>query len=386
MNGGQPLRIVFFTGGTALRGLSRALAERSPDAVHLVTMFDAGGSTAALRKAFAMPAVGDIRNRMLAIADPQAVPQSVFDFMQYRLPLAESAATANVADLRAEIEALARGEHALWTDMPALFADPLRELFNECVCRLPQNFDPFGASLGNMVICGGYLRHKRNFSPVLTFLGQLLHVRGHVVPIVEESLHLACELENGQMIVGQQHFKALPCAVRRLFLTVHEPDRARAIAMDATPCRPKLSDAARHYIATADIICYPMGSFYSSVLSNLLPRGVAGAIAANPCPKVFIPNSGADPEVHGLSVAGQVELLLATLKEGAPGAKDCDVLNGVLVDGENGRYLHLDELKATLQGRGIALRDCPMVSADNPACHDPQATLQALLTSCSFCR
>lgn len=379
-------RIVFFTGGTALRGLSRALAERSADAVHLITMFDAGGSTAALRKAFAMPAVGDIRNRMLAIADARAVPQCVFDFMQYRLPLAENPPTTTADELRGELESLACGEHALWADMPEPFATPLREMFNECVCRLPQNFAPFGASLGNMVICGGYLRQKRDFAPVLAFLGQLLHVRGHVVPIVEESLHLACELENGQMVVGQQHFKALPSAVRRLFLTVHEPDRARAVAMDATPCRPRLSDAARHYIATADVICYPMGSFYSSVLSNLLPRGVAGAIAANPCPKVFIPNSGADPEVHGLSVAGQVELLLATLKEGAPGAKDGDFLNTVLVDGEHGQYLHLDRLSATLQGRGIALRDCDMVMHDNPGRHNPEATLQALLTTCSFCR
>lgn len=379
-------RIVFFTGGTALRGLSRALAERSADAVHLITMFDAGGSTAALRKAFAMPAVGDIRNRMLAIADARAVPQCVFDFMQYRLPLAENPPTTTADELRGELESLACGEHALWADMPEPFANPLREMFNECVCRLPQNFAPFGASLGNMVICGGYLRQKRDFAPVLAFLGQLLHVRGHVVPIVEESLHLACELENGQMVVGQQHFKALPSAVRRLFLTVHEPDRARAVAMDATPCRPRLSDAARHYIATADVICYPMGSFYSSVLSNLLPRGVAGAIAANPCPKIFIPNSGADPEVHGLSVAGQVELLLATLKEGAPGAKDGDFLNTVLVDGEHGQYLQLDRLSATLQGRGIALRDCDMVMHDNPGRHNPEATLQALLTTCSFCR
>ncbi len=379
-------RIVFFTGGTALRGLSRTLAARSADAVHLITMFDAGGSTAALRKAFAMPAVGDIRNRMLAIADTEAVPQSVFDFMQHRLPSMGSTPAVTADDLRGELKALACGEHFLWADMPASFATPLREMFNDCVSRLPQNFDPFGASLGNMVICGGYLRHKRDFAPVLTFLSQLLHVRGHVVPIVEESLHLACEIENGQMIVGQQHFKALPCAVRRLFLTVHEPDRSSAVAQDATACRPKVSDAARHYIATADVICYPMGSFYSSVLSNLLPRGVAGAIAANPCPKIFIPNSGADPEVHGLSAAGQVGLRLATLKEGAPGAKERDFLNAVLVDSEHGHYLHLDRLAATLEGRGIVLRDCKMVMGDNPGRHDPEATLQALLTACAFCR
>ena len=61
-------RLVFFTGGTALRDLSRQLIHYTHNSVHLVTPFDSGGSSAALRRSFAMPAVGDIRNRLLALA------------------------------------------------------------------------------------------------------------------------------------------------------------------------------------------------------------------------------------------------------------------------------------------------------------------------------
>ena len=379
-DGRQTPRIVFFTGGTALRALSRVLAAQSSNVAHLVTTFDAGGSTAALRKAFAMPAVGDIRNRLLALADTGAVPPPVMDFMNHRLPTSGSADV-----LRAELANLAAGRHSLWQDMPEPFAAPLRELVNDCVSRLPQNFDPFGANLGNMAICGGYLRHKRDFRPILAFLGQLLHVRGNVVPIVDESLHLACELNDGRLVVGQQHFKALPCGIRRLMLTVHAPERATGSLADATPCRPPLSDTARHYIATADIICYPMGSYYSSVLANLLPRGVGEAVAANPCPKIFIPNSGADPEIHGLSLPGQVELLLATLRADAPDADDRHFLNTILVDTKNGRYQGEDKLEDTLRTCGASLHDCEMVSADNAACHRPEATLRALLAACDVC-
>ena len=40
-------RLVFFTGGTALRGLSRSLTRYTHNSVHLVTPFDSGGSSEA---------------------------------------------------------------------------------------------------------------------------------------------------------------------------------------------------------------------------------------------------------------------------------------------------------------------------------------------------
>lgn len=365
--------------------MSRALANRTANAIHLVTTFDAGGSTAALRRAFAMPAVGDIRNRMLALADTAVLPPRVLEFMQYRLPLAASPADSDstspsATTLRAELRALAAGNHSLWHDMPGEFAQPLRELLHDCVCRLPQNFDPFGACLGNLVICGGYLRHKRDFGPVLALIGQLLHVRGRVVPIVDESLHLACVQDDGTMVVGQQHFKKLSRRIDRLLLTVHEPRQPELGPAEPIACRPPVSEVARHYIATADIICYPMGSFYSSVLANLLPRGVGEAIAANPCPKIFIPNSGVDPEVCSLPLESHVTALLSILRNDAPHARDRDFLNHVLVDSRNGQYYCDANLAAFLRERDIALHDQSLVIPGKPGCHDAEATLNALLS------
>ena len=62
--------ILFFSGGTALRGLSRHLLRHTRNSIHLSTPFDSGGSSASIRKAFHMPAVGDLRNRLVALADP----------------------------------------------------------------------------------------------------------------------------------------------------------------------------------------------------------------------------------------------------------------------------------------------------------------------------
>ncbi|MGE4294032.1 MAG: 2-phospho-L-lactate transferase CofD family protein, partial [Desulfovibrio sp.] len=62
-------RVLFFSGGTALRDTSAELVRYTHNSVHIITPFDSGGSSAILRKAFDMPAVGDIRNRLMALAD-----------------------------------------------------------------------------------------------------------------------------------------------------------------------------------------------------------------------------------------------------------------------------------------------------------------------------
>ena len=45
------------------------------------------------------------------------------------------------------------------------------------------------------------------------------------------------------------------------------------------PIQPRLA----HVIRTADLICYPVGSFFSSVMANLLPLGVSCAVREAAC-------------------------------------------------------------------------------------------------------
>ncbi len=347
-------RLVFFTGGTALRDLSRQLTRYTHNSVHLITPFDSGGSSAALRRAFAMPAVGDIRNRLLALADSELVPQSVLEFCARRLP-----ARGNAEALRADLRALGAREHPLWAAMPEIFSGALRLHLRFFLERMPRDFDPHLASLGNLLLAGGYLHHKRNFGPVLAFFSRLLQVRGVVLPIVGESLHLAAELDDGSRLVGQHRFKELTRPVRRLFLTVHEPD----------------------YLRSAGAVCYPMGSFYTSVLANLLPQGVGRTVAAASCPKIFIPNSGRDAELRGLSLAGQVAMLLRHLREDAPEARTHELLHWILVDSRHGRYeggLGPD-VRTALADMGVTLVERDMVREDDPQRHEPELTARALL-------
>ena len=92
----------------------------------------------------------------------------------------------------------------------------------------------------------------------------------------------------------------------------------------------------RQLIAAAELICYPMGSFYSSLVANLLPRGVSRAIRANHCPKVYIPSTGRDPEVVSGGVAFQVAELLRHLRGGHAEVTASELLHYVLVDSARG--------------------------------------------------
>ena len=79
-------RVLFFSGGSAINGLSQHITAYTHNSIHLITPFDSGGSSAALRQAFVMPGVGDLRQRLLALADQSAPNQrELCQLLQHRL-------------------------------------------------------------------------------------------------------------------------------------------------------------------------------------------------------------------------------------------------------------------------------------------------------------
>jgi 2-phospho-L-lactate transferase/gluconeogenesis factor (CofD/UPF0052 family) len=124
-----------------------------------------------------------------------------------------------------------------------------------------------------------------------------------------------------------------------------------------------------------------MGSFYTSLLANMLPAGVGAAVSAADCPKLYIPNSGIDPEQRGLSVADSVALLLRTLRRDAGSQTHADrLLHVALVDSARGSYP--DGIDAEgVRAQGVALRDIPLVQIDNVQRHLPELATRAILSA-----
>lgn len=365
-------RLLFFSGGSSLRGLSRTLIRYTHHSRHVITPFDSGGSSAKLRAAFRMPAVGDLRNRLMALADTSVLGNpEIYRLFALRLPEDEAAGA-----LRMRLERMARGRDELVDAVP----EPLRSLVRRHIRffldAMPARFDLRGANVGNLVLAAGYLNQGRSLDSVLYLFSRLVEVRGVVRPVVDENLHLVAELADGSRVVGQHALtgaqaEALPAPIRRLWLT-----RSRR---SAEPHRPRISESVDDLIRTADLICYPVGSFWTSLIATLLPEGVADAIAATDVPRVYVPNPGHDPEEAGMGLVEKVTTLRSVLRSGASRRVPTErLLQFVLVDEARGGVTRAT--RRAIEKLGVEVVPVPLVTEKSTPYVDDERLAEALLS------
>ena len=301
-------KILFFSGGTALRHFSEVLTDYTHNSIHLVTPFDSGGSSAELRRAFAMPAVGDLRARLLALADDSVTGHpEVAALFSHRLTAQGLEGATAKALLEQSLRALVSAKHPL---LKAI-ADPMRSLIRSYIAafskHMPEDFNLNGASVGNLILTGGYLIHNRSLDPIAFLFGQLIKTRGIVRTTTDANLQLEVLLESGRTIVGQHCFTGKETAA------IDSPIKAIKLSGEAddidTLDASKVCKETRTLIDSAELIVFPPGSFYSSIIANLLPKGVDRALAKNPSPKVYVPSLGADLETQGMTLVSQVQVL-----------------------------------------------------------------------------
>ncbi|MCG8673307.1 MAG: GAK system CofD-like protein [Pseudomonadales bacterium] len=366
-------RILFFSGGSAISGLCRVLKNYTHNSIHLVTPFDSGGSSAKLREAFGMPAIGDLRSRLMALADESILGHpDVYELFNYRLPKDEKNSSLILC-----LQAIAQGESPL----VEAIQNPMRQLIcNQLgyfLAEMPTNFDLRGASIGNLILAGGYLNNHENLDPIIFLFSKLVNVQGTVRAIINKDLHLGANLMDGSQVYGQHQLtgkevKPLSSPIKDLFLSE---------SPDGEPCRlVQLQKKNRKLIEDAELICYPPGSFYTSLLANLLPSGVGKAISSNQNPKVFIPNLGSDPEQVGMTLEQMVETLINQLqKDTSEHCPNDRLLNFILIDSKNGKYPS-DICSKKLEQLGIELIDTELVSTESAPYYDNDLLVSALLS------
>lgn len=368
-------RMLFFSGGSALTGLSRTLKNYTHNSIHLVTPFDSGGSSAKLRNAFGMPAIGDLRSRLMALADESVLGHpEIFQLFTYRL-----STTLPNRELREQLHAMATGKDPL----VAAILNPMRRL----ICNhlgyfleaMPRDFDLSGASIGNLILAGGYINNHRDLEPILFLFSKLVNVQGTVRAIVDDDLHLKAKLDDGTAVVGQHLLTGKevtpltsPVASLGLCESLESPT-------DATT---QVRKRNRKLIQQADLICYPPGSFYSSLIANLLPEGVGRSVSRNDCPKVYIPNLGKDPEQLGMTLEQSVKSLVGYLqRDEANGLKVSDLLDFIVVDSKGGQYSGGIPY-SRLESLGVQVLDLKLIDKSAPERYDNERLVAALLSLC----
>ncbi len=366
-------KILFFSGGTALKGLCRELITYTHNSIHIITPFDSGGSSAILRSSFDMPAIGDLRNRLMALADRTVRGNpAIRSLFSYRLP-----ANRSPGALERELQEMILGDHPL---VQAILR-PMRTIIRRYIRRFYENMDHFfdlrGASIGNLVLTGGFLANDRDLEAILFIVSQLIKVRGHVTTVVTDNLHLGATLEDGSTLVGQHTLTGketppLASSIKELFLC-HSLNTAQK-------AHCTVSETITNLIQTADLICFPMGSFYTSLIANLLPSGVGKAVQAASCPKIYIPSTGHDPESLGRTLTDQTRTLIHYLQKDDPASiAQKDVLHFILLDNDATSYPGGVDTKG-LEKLGVKIVRADLLSQTSKTALSPSRLAEILVS------
>ena len=172
-------KVVVIGGGTGQATLLRGL--KLLQDIHLtaiVTVADDGGSTGRLRRAFHIPAMGDIRNVMISMAESETMLSTL---MEYRFE-----------------------------------GSPENEIY--------------GHNLGNLILTA-LTDRSGNFMEAITAISKVLNVKGDIIPSTLQVITLFAEMVDGTIVRGESNIPKNGNRINRVFY--QEKVRASRQAIEA---------------------------------------------------------------------------------------------------------------------------------------------------------
>ena len=164
-----------------------------------------------------------------------------------------------------------------------------------------------GHSFGNLFVAA--LSHiTGDFAQAVQMSSQILATRGRIYPATNVNVTLAARMDDGSLVSGETNITASPHRIVELML----------LPADAEPL-PGALDA----IANADLITLGPGSLYTSLITNLLVRGIPEAIAASKATRVYVGNLMTQAnESLGLTASQHIEKILQHCGRNTAGRDD----------------------------------------------------------------
>lgn len=140
-----------------------------------------------------------------------------------------------------------------------------------------------------------------SFDVAVKKMSEVLAITGQVIPVTNENVRLIAEFSDGSEVLGESKIK------QHKDLSDSNIERVRLIPEDSAAL-PASLDA----IAKAEMIVLGPGSLYTSIIPNLLTRGVADAIRNAAAVKVLVLNlMTQDGETERYTAADHISALFA---------------------------------------------------------------------------
>jgi len=220
LNNSKQPEIVVIGGGTGLSILLKGIKTVFENISAIIGVSDDGGSSGELRKEFGILPPGDFRNCLIALSNSE---NNLIELLNYRFKSQSKLNNHNLGNL-------------------ILFA------------------------LDNIT---------HDFEESITVLGELLNIKGKIVPAALTPIDLTAKLETGTIIQGETNIRALGEAVKEIKIS---------------PLNIKANPNAIKIIEKADLILVGPGSLYSSIIPNLLIKEIKNAILNSKAQKYLICN------------------------------------------------------------------------------------------------
>ncbi|MCC2631657.1 MAG: hypothetical protein K0S20_356 [Patescibacteria group bacterium] len=215
-------KIVVIGGGTGTFTVLSGLRDYSFELSAIVSTADNGGSTGILRDELGILPPGDIRQALVALSPDSSVMR---DLLNYR--------------------------------------------FEDGGLK--------GHNFGNLLL-GALEKVTGSFDRAVLEAGRILRVKGYVIPVTTDHVHLQAETVSGGKINGQHdidsHIWSEAAGIKRLWL---EPDCG-------------IHPLAILAIKRADLIVIAPGSVFTSLIPNLLVKGMREALQQTKAPITYITN------------------------------------------------------------------------------------------------
>jgi uncharacterized cofD-like protein len=167
----------------------------------------------------------------------------------------------------------------------------LTQLFNY---RFSSGHGLRGHSFGNLFLAAlTHLTH--DFAKAVRLTSGVLAIQGEIFPSTLSDVRLKAERQDGKIIHGESRITRTRVSIKRLHLV-------------PGGCRPLPETLAA--IREADLITLGPGSLYTSLIPNLLVRGIPSEIAESKALKVYVCNLMTQPgESRGYTAAHHVRAL-----------------------------------------------------------------------------
>ncbi|MFC1703165.1 uridine diphosphate-N-acetylglucosamine-binding protein YvcK [Candidatus Omnitrophota bacterium] len=173
-------------------------------------------------------------------------------------------------------------------------AEPLmQKLFQ---LRFDKGGELQGHNFGNLFITA-MTEVTGDFELAVKESSKVLAIRGQVIPSTLEKVSLVAEYEDGSIVEGEDRIPKKNLPIKRVFLK---------------PAAPAATEEALKAIKEADIVILGPGSLYTSIIPNLLVKGVTETIVNSSAVKVYVCNVMTQPgETDGYTASRHAETIIA---------------------------------------------------------------------------